>query len=55
MIDPPADKLYAVEPVGVEIMRPSPTSVVIKLLSNQISSYTEVGHGPLSITISFKI
>jgi len=27
-IDPPAAKLYAVDPVGVEIINPSPTAVV---------------------------
>ena len=30
---PPADILYAVDPVGVEIINPSPTKVVIYLLS----------------------
>jgi hypothetical protein len=28
---PPADRLYAVDPVGVEMMTPSPTEVVIKV------------------------
>lgn len=27
-IGPPADRLYAVEPVGVDIMIPSPTATV---------------------------
>jgi hypothetical protein len=27
-MDPPAARLYAVEPVGVEIINPSPTAVV---------------------------
>ena len=32
-IEPPAARLYAVEPVGVEIMIPSPTAQVILLSS----------------------
>ena len=32
-IEPPAAKLYAVDPVGVDIMRPSPFDVVTKFPS----------------------
>ena len=36
IIDPPAERLYAVEPVGVDIIKPSPTKVVISIPSNHI-------------------
>ncbi len=38
-IEPPAERLYAVEPVGVAIINPSPTKVVMKLPSKWISIY----------------
>jgi hypothetical protein len=34
---PPAERAYAVDPVGVEMMRPSPAVVVIKELLMNIS------------------
>jgi hypothetical protein len=52
-MDPLADILYAVDPVGVEMITPSPTKVVIGLPSSKISSSIDVGKGPLSITTSF--
>lgn len=39
-IEPPAAMLYAVEPVGVEIISPSPTKVVKKKSSTQTLSWT---------------
>ena len=38
MIDPPADILYAVDPVGVAMIIPSPTIVVIKFPSKYNST-----------------
>ena len=52
-IGPPAAKLYAVLPVGVEMIRPSPTQVVKKFSSMKISKETQYGEGPRSITTSF--
>jgi len=53
-IEPPADMLYAVDPVGVLMITPSPTKVVNILSSINMSNWTEYGDGPLSKTISFR-
>ena len=52
-IDPPADILYAVDPVGVAIITPSAYIVVKKFPSMNKSKFVKKELGPLSITISF--
>lgn len=52
-IDPPADKLYAVDPVGVEIMIPSPLTVVRGTSFTKISNLAMNSASPLDITTSF--
>ena len=37
-MEPPAERLYAVDPVGVDRIMPSPTSTVIMMPSKYISS-----------------
>lgn len=51
---PPADKKYAVEPVGVDTIIPSPDATVNNTLLMYISIYKQWGLAPLDITNSFK-
>lgn len=54
MIGPPADKKYAVEPVGVDTIIPSPDATVNNTLLMYISMYKQCGFAPRDITNSFK-
>ena len=51
-IEPPAARLQAVDPVGVAIIKPSPTEQVILFPSMQMFNQIMQGLGPLSMTIS---
>ena len=53
MMGPPADKEYAVEPVGVEMMRPSARYDVMYWSSTRTSRLTILAGPPLLMTISF--
>ena len=52
--DPPAARLYAVDPVGVEIRTPSPTRVVKKWPLIRISIFEQLGLGPRPTTTSLR-
>lgn len=54
IIGPPADKKYAVEPVGVDTIIPSPEATVSKTSLMYISIYKQCGLAPLDITNSFR-
>ena len=51
-IGPPAERLYAVDPVAVEMIRPSPRYVVRNEPPAQVGSVIIFPRGPLLITAS---
>ena len=54
IIEAPAATAYAVLPVGVDTIRPSPCTEVMYLPSKNKSMLLKYGEGPRSITTSFK-
>src|SRR5512139_1018876 len=51
-IGPPAERQYAVDPVGVDTIRPSALNVVTYALSTQVSRSIILARAPLLMTTS---
>lgn len=54
IIEAPAATAYAVLPVGVETIKPSPCTDVMCLPSRKMSMLLKYGEGPRSITTSLR-